>query len=239
MIETNMSPVQDDTAAGVKLAGLNLQLFNEGGTGDGTTDEGTTEAGAASGTDGGTASSPDDNPSPDNQDDGKGGKADTSDKSVTDPPPGAPEAYEDYQIPEGMEYDKEYAGRFNEVARELNLTQDQAQKLVSFYAQNAKAAFDTQLNQVADWTAESLKTHGQEGVEAANRALGRVADPEFVKYLQQTGLGSHPQMIATFKNIYNMIGEDGFKDAPTAGAAKDPLQSIYSKSYDQMKKLKG
>ncbi len=47
-------------------------------------------------------------------------------------PPGAPEKYA-FTAPEGQELDTSALAQFEPVARELNLTQEQAQKLVDVY----------------------------------------------------------------------------------------------------------
>ena len=58
----------------------------------------------------------------------------------TDKPVGAPEKYEDFKAPEGIELDKTQVEAFVPLAKELGLTQEAAQKLVDFYASNQAAA---------------------------------------------------------------------------------------------------
>jgi hypothetical protein len=52
-------------------------------------------------------------------------------------PEGAPETYDTaaFQMPEGIEFDAEAFGEFEPALRELNLTQEQAGKLVGVYAE--------------------------------------------------------------------------------------------------------
>src|SRR5262245_55633150 len=50
----------------------------------------------------------------------------------------APEKYADFKIPDGMAVDAKALEAFTPALRELNLTQDQAQKLVDVYATNVK-----------------------------------------------------------------------------------------------------
>src|SRR3974390_2103196 len=54
---------------------------------------------------------------------------------------GAPEAYADFSVPDGMELDGEVSKEAGTIFKELNLTQDQGQRLVDFYNKTNKEAF--------------------------------------------------------------------------------------------------
>jgi len=63
------------------------------------------------------------------------GTGDTGDKQTDNKdakPEGPPEKYE-FQLPDGMELDQEALAEFDPIARELNLNNEQAQKLASIY----------------------------------------------------------------------------------------------------------
>ncbi|MBJ4919195.1 peptidase, partial [Salmonella enterica subsp. enterica serovar Indiana] len=62
-------------------------------------------------------------------------------------PPGAPEKYA-FTAPEGQELDTSALAQFEPVARELNLTQEQAQKLVDVYP---KVLAGVQQQQAESW----------------------------------------------------------------------------------------
>lgn len=51
---------------------------------------------------------------------------------------GAPEGYESFNMPEGLVIDQAMLDKFLPIARELNLTQLQAQKLVDLYSEQVK-----------------------------------------------------------------------------------------------------
>src|SRR5258705_2652378 len=53
------------------------------------------------------------------------------------PPTGAPEKYGDWKLPEGYALDTGVSEDGSKLFKELNLTQDQAQKLVDFYSEHA------------------------------------------------------------------------------------------------------
>lgn len=71
-------------------------------------------------------------------------------------PPGAPEKYA-FTAPEGQELDTSALAQFEPVARELNLTQEQAQKLVDVYPKVLAGVQQQQAEswqkQTEDWTA--------------------------------------------------------------------------------------
>ena len=84
------------------------------------------------------------------------------DKSLIDrEPDGAPEAYEDFSFPEGVEIDSELLTEATDIFKESGLKQDQAQKLVDFHSKTMRqvveaqqAAFD---QQVAEWENAATK----------------------------------------------------------------------------------
>src|SRR5882762_10933205 len=52
------------------------------------------------------------------------------------PPAGAPEKYEDFKLPDGYKMDETASKEVTAMFKELNLSQDQAQKLVDYYGAN-------------------------------------------------------------------------------------------------------
>ena len=58
------------------------------------------------------------------------GKSEDADKGDKDKNEAAPEKYEDFKLPEGMEVNTDLLDKATPVFKELNLTQDQAQKMV-------------------------------------------------------------------------------------------------------------
>jgi len=64
----------------------------------------------------------------------KGDKSLLNDKDAA----GAPEKYADFKVPDGYELDKAVAEKISPMFKEMNLSQDQAQKLVDFYVAETK-----------------------------------------------------------------------------------------------------
>ncbi|PZV30047.1 peptidase [Escherichia coli] len=131
---------------------------------------------------------------------------------------GAPEKYE-FTTTEGVELDTEAMKDFEPVARDLNLTNEQAQKLVDAYP---KILAGVQQRQADAWQAtteqwaadvKADKEFGgdklPENLSAAQRALDQFGTPELKEYLNTTGLGNHPDLVKVFIKVGRSMSEDG------------------------------
>jgi len=149
-------------------------------------------------------------------------------------PDGPPETYE-FKAPEGKAYDDAVLKPFAEAAREANLTQDAAQKLLD---RMAPALAERQKEQVTavrtGWLASSKedKEFGgdklQENLSAAKRALDSFAAPAFRKLLDDTGLGNHPEVIRMLVRVGKSMNEDSFV---AGGAAFKGSRDLAAKLY--------
>ncbi|ENI1096050.1 TPA: peptidase [Enterobacter hormaechei subsp. steigerwaltii] len=139
---------------------------------------------------------------------------------------GAPEKYE-FTAGEGVELDSEALKDFEPVARDLNLTNEQAQKLVDAYP---KILAGVQQRQAEAWQkqtegwAETVKADKEIGgdkltanLSAAQRALDQFGTPELKEYLNATGLGNHPDLVKTFVKIGKAMSEDGMVTGRESG----------------------
>lgn len=159
-------------------------------------------------------------------------------ETATDKAVGAPESYADFKMPEGVNLLPESAEAVKEFAKANNMTQEAAQGMVDMYAQKvmpalAKAQEAAWQKQVDGWKTEATKAHGKEGIEAANKALGRFSTPEFTKFLADTGLTQHPELVGMFRKVNDSIKESDFVDGPkkTSNDAKP-----WDKAYTSMDK---
>jgi len=133
-------------------------------------------------------------------------------------PTGAPEQYEDFTAPEGVKLDAEVAGEFKTLAKELNLPQDQAQKVADIgvkLAQKWQAQQATALSEAAaKWATDSTadKEFGgdklQENLGVAKKALDTFGSPELKTLLNESGLGNHPEIIRLLFKAGKAISED-------------------------------
>ena len=158
-------------------------------------------------------------------------------KKDGDKPEGAPEKYE-FQAAEGVELDTEALKEFEPVARELNLTNEQAQKLVDAYP---KILAGVQQRQAEAWQktteqwAADVKADKEIGgdklisnLSAAQRALDQFGTPELKEYLNTTGLGNHPDLVKTFVKIGKAMSEDGMVTGGNEGQ-RSAAEVLYGK----------
>lgn len=152
----------------------------------------------------------------------------------------APENYE-FKAPEGMELDTGLIEKVTPVLKELDLSQDKAQKLVDAYAPyvkeqvatREKEAVDAWGKQVDEWKTETVKqlgTTAKEDLAAVGKILNAAGTPELRKILDDSGYGNHPEFVKFFVKIGKSISEDTFVESTpssdTSGKDVD-LDKIY------------
>lgn len=152
-----------------------------------------------------------------------------SNDQATKAPASAPDRYE-FKAPEGIEYDANVLSAYSEVAKELNMTQEAAQKMLDKLAPSLR---DSQVSQIeatkTEW-ANSSKADKEFGGEAlpanlavARKALDTYGSPELLALLNESGLGNHPEIIRAFYRAGKAISEDRFVGGKaTAGKASGP-----------------
>ncbi|HEJ7039356.1 TPA: peptidase [Serratia liquefaciens] len=138
---------------------------------------------------------------------------DAADKVKKEDKPSAPEKYE-FAAPEGQELDANALSVFEPIAKELGLTQEQAQKLVDIYPQIQQQQADAWSKQIADW-GEQVKADKEIGgdkfnasVGLAQRALDQFGNPELREYLNVSGLGNHPALVRFCAKVGKSMAED-------------------------------
>jgi len=142
-----------------------------------------------------------------------------SETSEKEAPEGAPENYEfNAKVADAPdELDPEVLTAFGDVAKELNLPQEAAQKVLDkvapvIQARQAKAAEDVKL----DWAnqSQSDKEFGGESLnnnlEIAKQSLNAFGTDSLKSLLQETGLGNHPEVIRFMYRAGKAISEDSY-----------------------------
>lgn len=152
-------------------------------------------------------------------------------------PTGAPEEYEAFTLPEGFELDEKVNADFVEVVRELNLTQDQSQKIVDLYAgmvEQNKAEADEMVNGWREEAANDPEIGGekfQENLGVARTAVKQFGDNTFRDMLNTTGVGNHPAMLKFLhrvgKELQEGTADTGQGDSGT-GNSKTLAEKLYS-----------
>jgi hypothetical protein len=137
--------------------------------------------------------------------------------------PKAPEVYE-FKAPEGVTLDEKATAEFSAVAKELDLPQDAAQKLVDLYASRMQAQAEAHRATVESWRAsvETDKELGgdnlKESVAVAMKTIDTFGSPELKALLTQTGLGNHPELFKFAHRIGKSISQDRFVVGNETGA---------------------
>lgn len=149
------------------------------------------------------------------------------------PPAAAPDKYE-FNAPEGQHFDPEVINAYSDIARELNLPQDAAQKIIDKIAP-ALAEKQTRLIEQArtEWgdAAKSDKEFGgdkfDENLAVAVKAVNAFGTPELRTLLNESGLGNHPEIIRFMVRAGKAISEDGFVTNSRNSVASDPAKRLF------------
>ncbi len=150
----------------------------------------------------------------------------------------SPESYSDFKLPEGVELDTLALEKASPIFKELNLTQEQAQKLVDLQAEmvqeGARSQTETFDQLIDGWKkdAENDKEFGgdkfEESVSTASLAVEAYGTPEFKQLMENHGIGNHPEMIRFMWKVGLPLKED--VPGGSVGAAsekKDRVSVMY------------
>lgn len=176
---------------------------------------------------------------------GKGGEGEGAGKAG-DGAEGAPESYEDFTVPDGVQLRDEDVQKFSGVARELGLTQEGAQRLVDLEAERIQEiqkehleAWQSQVNTWAEETRADQEVggdHYEAATQTANRVLSTYGTDELKEVLNSTGLGNHPELVRVFARIGKVLSED---QLVTGGAEGVPSGSLAERLYPNQGKEAG
>jgi len=152
---------------------------------------------------------------------------------------GAPESYEAFTMPEGMDLDQGLIDAVSPIFKELDLSQGKAQKLIDAYNgmidERGKAQADETKSVIEGWVKEIKddKEYGgakfNETVRLANRAVSALDKGDLVGLLKRTGLSNHPELIKAFAEAGKLMSEDGnFNSGAGGGGGEKTLaERIY------------
>ncbi|CAB4131906.1 putative protease [uncultured Caudovirales phage] len=172
---------------------------------------------------------------PTTTDAGDAQKTEGEQESTSDKPTGAPEKYE-FTVPDGVNLDEAGLASFSEFAKELDMPQEAAQKMLEkmgpAWQQRQADAISAVQNQWKEASTSDKEFGGEklnENLAVAKKALDTFGTPELSKLLRESGIGNHPEIIRAFYRAGKAISEDSF----VAGAQgkpssyKDPAKSLY------------
>lgn len=149
---------------------------------------------------------------------------------------GAPEKYE-FKAPEGKNFDNEVISTYSEVARELNLSQASAQKMLDTLGPKLAERQMAQIDSIRQGWVDSSRIDKEFGGESldknmsvAKKALDTFGTPELRTVLNQSGLGNHPEIIRFFYRAGKAISEDGYVGSSSGSSSKGQPQDFASQA---------
>lgn len=151
-------------------------------------------------------------------------------------PAGAPEKYEAFTVGEGLELDADVMTGFTDWAKANNISQEAAQQLVDLQSKLASAettgraerlqkALD---DQRTGWETQ-IKSDPEFGgdkflatMETASKAMQAFGTPELRMLLNESGIGSHPELVKLFHRMGTALTEDKMVLPGNQAATSEP-----------------
>lgn len=151
--------------------------------------------------------------------------------------------YEKFTVPEGFDYDDGKVSEFATLARELNLSQEQAQKLVDLHVRHWLGFEEQTRAQSEEWRKQTMNDPefgGQKFVQSlqdAHRFVNAFGGEKLRIALDTTGAGNHPEIFKAFALAGRLLGEDRLvKGAGAAPAGGRTFADLANTLYPDMKR---
>lgn len=148
-------------------------------------------------------------------------------------PEGAPEEYAEFELPEGIELDADANTEFTTLAKELDLSQGDAQKLVNIASsmmQKQADAIQSRITETVNGWRDQVNADSEIGgsnlketLRFAALARDEFATPELVQLLNETNFGTNPEIVRLFARVGKAIGDDTFVQAGRATPQAKPF----------------
>jgi hypothetical protein len=153
---------------------------------------------------------------------------------------GVPESAEGYKLAfdEGIEYDQDGIAAYKEAALEANLTPQQAQYVMDWFA---KASVEADARRMEDNRKEGERSLREEwgtnydrNFGCIARALKTFASDDLIEELATSDLGNNPAFLKFLSKVGDMLTEEGAVDgATTAGDSRESfLKEMYPSMYE-------
>jgi len=142
------------------------------------------------------------------------------------------------KLPEGSLLEAGAVERVKTLAKERGLSQEQAQELLdrehqvlASYAEGQKATLTKTMNAWVEELKGDKEVGGEkfkESSELAKRVIRRFGTEAFLKDLNESGFGNHPELVRTFVRIGKAMSADSWV---TPGAMPAPKKSLAEALY--------
>lgn len=181
----------------------------------------------------------------------EGEKAPVADADKTPVIEGAPEAYDTaaFAMPQGIEFDAEGFGAVEPVLRDLNLTQDQAGKLMGAYAEKIVPMIAKRTTDAFEEAGAELRANLARELQADPEVGGKKMDEsrafaakaiahfvpdknersEFSTFLNESGLGNQRHLMRIIAGAGRVLSEASTPAAETATAPLSNAEVFYGK----------
>lgn len=157
----------------------------------------------------------------------------------------APETYEAFTLPDGIQLDEEALASATPVFKDVGLNQEQAQKLVSLYADMQNKAAASQVagfQQVKQAWVSEIKSDAEFGgakltqtLGAAKAVIGKYGDKALLNDLKEWGWANHPGLIRMLARVNADLSEDTLvnADAAAQAAPKSAAEILWPSMYQK------
>ncbi len=160
-----------------------------------------------------------------------------------------PETYDfqNIELPEGIIFDDKLAQKFTPVAKELNLSQEDASKLVNMLVEHQKEQLGNQKEIIAEFKRQELEAtkieyqkllnsdneisgKGEEHYNAylnvADKGYRAFASESLMNVIEQYGLEYHPDVIKHFYRLGKLCGQDNIQISKNPVGEKESAAEI-------------
>ena len=152
---------------------------------------------------------------------------------------GAPNTYDAFLLPSGVDLDDELDGKFRILAKQMGLSQDDAQKLVDLYVQHLDTlnnrAVQEHVGRITAWQKQSRADREIGGanfsrnMQTAQKAVERFGGDRLADALTETGAASHPEVLRCFYRMGRALSEDGYVAPNGKRQTKSYAETFYPK----------
>lgn len=146
------------------------------------------------------------------------------------------EAPESYSF-DNVDVSQEILDEYSIIAKELNMPQEEATKMLSSLAPKFKEVQAKEIESMKNAWIESTKNDKElggdglnENLSIAKKALNNFGNEGLNNLLNETGLGNHPEVIRFFHNVGKAISEDGYVSGKTTNQQKTLAERMYGNS---------
>lgn len=148
--------------------------------------------------------------------------------------PAVPEKYE-FTVPDGESITPEVMEAYSAAAKDLKMSQADAQKMLVAMAPALRANAATQHTKAVEaWSASSKAdqefggTNLKENLGVAKQAVETFASQGLRTLLEESGLGNHPEVIRMFYRVGKSISQDRLVTGTrNVSAPSDPAKILY------------